>query len=161
MNARKNYLSATGQNTCDANEPTPPPHHHCNESVATHGGGGASWAFAIDHCDSLHLWNLELGEAGAVQLAGAYKELGQWGAAEAAYLRALPALEEALADPASEHGVVYRALMELLEIRQRQADSQRLIQRNKNLKTVRASGGSLRCCFSAAQHIFWGAACHL
>jgi len=33
----------------------------------------------------------------------------------------LAALEEALADPASEHGVVYRALMELLEIRQRQA----------------------------------------
>ena len=52
-----------------AHEPTPPPHHHCNESVATHGGGGASWAFAIDHCDSLHLWNLELGEAGAKALA--------------------------------------------------------------------------------------------
>jgi sucrose phosphorylase len=33
----------------------------------------------------------------------------------------LAALEEALADPASEHGVVYRSLMELLEIRQRQA----------------------------------------
>ena len=43
------------------------------EPGSTHGGGGASWAFAIDHCDSLHLWNLELGEAGAVELAGALR----------------------------------------------------------------------------------------
>ena len=30
-------------------------------AAATHGGGGVG--FAIDHCDSLHLWNLELGES--------------------------------------------------------------------------------------------------